>query len=1473
MSPPNLQEIETDPEFEGLSSLEQEKVRLWFLRGQVLTDPDFKVLSPQDKELVATRVMATAQPPSFLGSEILAQVPASFAESLKAAATITTPQPTLERMALESTGQVPELAQPPNLPAIPAIPAGKPSEAPTEVPMADIRREALQASIGQALAQPETPPPDIHMGTVPGRQTLLEQLRSRMRAQTSPEDLSRMAVEETGQIPAVAGAPAEGGIAKFLRGAGTAAKEAFIEPARTMRAAKPLEAIAHEAMLPISLPLSALIGGLVQSGVITPETAEEISKSLTAIAPLVGAPETAAGIRALRLIRREPGAAVRMAVSRQTTWERAVSGLSEGERQGFTRLVDALQETAARGATVGERQAAQGGLDRVLQRYGLTREDLPTRPAAEPLAPAAAIPERAGIEPQSPAEAPRPTPVTGAPRETGPGAGEPPAVRPAPAVPPGAAPVATPAGAAAPRPPTVMERLRREPGTNQALRTQAEAQVEQKIRDQMADVAPGESFYLSPVISAKVGGKEFLIKSGDVARPMGLESPKLNEWRKPVEEFPRAATQPTAPATTPAAGGEIPQPAATPPAPASPPAGEPGRVGGPAETTLYSGIDPALLAKAAQPVVDLLKRETVGTVRAKDLQTGLYELESRQQADLIRAKNVLRAIKSTAADETAAYRQSENPTLKLTPSQQGIVDNVLPIEQANRQIWQKLTGKEGQPEGYVHRIPEQRPNLLQRLVAGQRPGVGNILTRSAASTKRRTMMALVDTDGNRQVVSVKNGRVTGWTDRQSTDMGDLRTGKTTMADLLKEDLAPLVRELDGLKQEQRTLSATKSRQEAAKVRLRNITRRINDLEQSRQEMIDSADENMMRGRVWQDKAGKTWKFDQATTEEIEANTNLKYFKSRTASAVVNFLQLRKAERAYDFLEAFKDSPEFSTVAKKYGEGIAPEGWKMTTLPQFRGYLFEPKTAEVLDWYAKRIQRGDATAWDRVANFLQTAIFFNPLIHVPNISIHWAVEKGVSGWMPHNWPRILRTSAKAIDAVIHQNADYLAALDAGGAMTEARNRNKEIVNLFLRKLGREVEQDAPLAARIAGYLGTSPVRLIKAIYNFSSHATWTVQDVAMLQAAYEKVDRGMPLKEALDETARHIPDYRLPTRILNSAALGNIMQNRKLTMFGAYHYGALKSYGEMVKGLAAEDNTLRERGDALDKMAMLGIVTFVLYPQVDRIVQYLTGKKDVELRRAGASTFLYNMELLLKGERTAPQVLQSVVTPQVATKAGLELALNREIDTGRQIYDIHAPAGTIARQVGRKVVGAVAPLEAGARVAEGRVEPQEYAASLFGVRKARHGAEKIAADIAASHVPTKAADYEKAQRTREMHQAIDAMREGDWTKATAYRQAYKPPLKEWEGMRREARQPELVTRLKRGFSLEESLAVWDVATPEQRKTILPVLRTKIADEQKKGPLPLGTIQRLVRAGLRPDARTPMVPTLLERLRQQQRGEVG
>jgi len=84
------------------------------------------------------------------------------------------------------------------------------------------------------------------------------------------------------------------------------------------------------------------------------------------------------------------------------------------------------------------------------------------------------------------------------------------------------------------------------------LRPQAEADVEQKIRGRMEDIEPGQSFYLSPIISTKIGGKEFLIKSGDIARRMGLEAgDKLNYWKVPAGEVAPPVAAPATPAPSP----------------------------------------------------------------------------------------------------------------------------------------------------------------------------------------------------------------------------------------------------------------------------------------------------------------------------------------------------------------------------------------------------------------------------------------------------------------------------------------------------------------------------------------------------------------------------------------------------------------------------------------------------------------------------------------------------------------------------------------------------------------------------------------------------------------------------------------------------------------------------------------------------------------------------------------------------------
>jgi hypothetical protein len=746
------------------------------------------------------------------------------------------------------------------------------------------------------------------------------------------------------------------------------------------------------------------------------------------------------------------------------------------------------------------------------------------------------------------------------------------------------------------------------------------------------------------------------------------------------------------------------------------------------------------------------------------------------------------------------------------------------------------------------------------------PGRG--LTKSTGSLKGRTLMALEDEAGNRRVVSIKDGRVTAFDQGQAQDLGRIRgletQGIKSKGAVLEREVAPLREELEKLETERRTLTATKSREAAATRRIENIENRQAELREALQDSYRTDEgrllsENDLRGRVFVDRNGKQWKITQATTKEIEANTGVRYYKNALASTVLNYLQLRRAERAFDFLESYKRSPEFQEVATKMNGRNVPAGWRPTELPQFHGYAFEPHTAEVLDWYAKRLRSGEPSVYRQIGNFLRTAIFFNPLIHTPNIGVHWIVEKGLTGFGPQNWGRILRTGSRAIDAVIHQNQDFLDALDAGAPLQSARLDSGATTDLLIERMGRELAANPTAAQRVASALGyANPVKLVRAIYRFSGKATWVSNDIAVLQATYQHMEQtGSSFKEAVTDVSKHIPDYRLPTRIFNSPALAKLMSSPELTMFGAYHYGALRSYGEMAKGLISEDMPPAERMKSLDRLAMLGLVTFVAYPALDQLAKLMTGDKTAQFRRAGASTFVYNLVQLAKGEKSPTQVLEAVATPAVHTKALLQLALNRDFFTGRHIVDWNAPAATIAKQLARYGGQNLAPVNQGMQVADRRRTLGQQVAGLAGIKtNVPSPAEALARKFAAESAGT-GADQDTLERAYLRKQYENDLRDRKITLQDLGRALTTGTLTKQDAktiIQRAVHTP-LQNDFK-GLPIEQALRVWQKADGQEQQSLRPLLVAKVErlNADKYNPAQLEDLIGKIRTALATSAST-------------------
>ncbi len=746
---------------------------------------------------------------------------------------------------------------------------------------------------------------------------------------------------------------------------------------------------------------------------------------------------------------------------------------------------------------------------------------------------------------------------------------------------------------------------------------------------------------------------------------------------------------------------------------------------------------------------------------------------------------------------------------------------------------------------YVKRVSDLRDEIAGAKDADRDEQLGDVQGRIAELQKQRETL---------DAVKVRTG-----TTPRKDELFDKGGKPTYSTEATFAQRARISRELEPLLKKEEALKAGKApmlvKNEQKLVRRKAA---LDDAEAERDRILDQVPTDELADTVWKDSAGDLHRITQATTKEIEADTDLRYYHNAAGSVAVNYLAMSKARRAYEFMEALKASPEFAGFSHSMkSPGAIPKGWRTTQLPQFRGYFFEPHVSEVLDEYAKKAAH-EPGVLDKVNNFLRTSIFFNPLIHIPNLANHWVVEKGVTGLAnPFNYPKITAAGIRAINAVVHQNQDFLDALDAGGPLQSQQFETKQLADLFFKKMQDELGPDPESSKwkEMASALGMAPVRLVKAVYELSGKATWYFNDIAFLQSTYEKQARGMGLKESLQETSKHIPDYRYMTRIFDNRKLGQLMSNSNITMFGAYHYGALKSYGQMAKSLGGfnwqDAGTKNEKGEptngagrtaaeerlhGLDGLAMIGLVTFVVYPIISHLLKAITGDQRAEMRRAGASTLPYNLYLLARGERTPGEIAQSIATPSVGLQTAAELAFNRDLRTGQRIYNPHAPAGQLGGQIGRRLLESVAPVNQGLQMAEGRLDAKKLAYSMVGVSFPLHGAMKIASQINAekmASLPPKdeAQIAHSVQRSRALHDAWAGNR------AALDKVLASPDFtpKEKAKIRKDALLPPVVYAI-RSMDYDDALRVYKAGTAQEKAQMRPILNRKLQRLVKDGKKP-------------------------------------
>lgn len=738
-------------------------------------------------------------------------------------------------------------------------------------------------------------------------------------------------------------------------------------------------------------------------------------------------------------------------------------------------------------------------------------------------------------------------------------------------------------------------------------------------------------------------------------------------------------------------------------------------------------------AEAAGTVGSYVREVSRATKIARDLQHGLDSLDTSTHADMLRAKDTFEKLKKqglTKASDAAIYDHLEDPEkVALDRRQDDWLDDVaLPLDEQNADMFTELTDGGVPVENYVSRSVKSKGGMLDRIARGVRQGVSKrgTLSMSAPQTKSRTMMAIESPDGERRVVSIKQGKATMWVNGEPTELGEVKNAKGR---------SPV-----------------------------------------ENETFPEGEPNSVfyeKGKIVEGPDGYDWKVTQATTREIEANTDLEYYHSAFASLLSSNIQLSRAVRAMRFLEAYKASPEFKEIAWK-GPGNPPKGWKATTLPQLHGYYFEPRTAEVLNDYAERLDKGQFGVLETAQRFLRAAYLINPIVHPTNVAISWGFEKGLTGFAPWHWKVIYKSGNKAINAVLTKNDDFKAALDAGGALQSHREDLQDVQKLFLERIAEGLDKKESWAMNLAKSLGIEHGNFLNLLHKPSSIAAWFSSDVMYLQSAYQyqMEHPGVSLADALKEAGRIIPEYRLPARILDQRWLSKMMGHPLVSWFGAYHYGLLKSFGEAGKsalGLAEPPNARPGgepgRGKAADvakgwdRLAMLGLITMVLYPFLDKLAKELTGDEHARMRRSGPAGLVDAGIQVAQGKQSASSAIQKVVTPSPITKGAAELGFNRDFFSGHQIYDPHADWQTQTDQIGHYLLGDFG-VYGQYKKAETSAQKKRFFWQQGGIQFGKTRAEKTAADIAIKKVGTQAESPEDHENRVERREILDQLRQGN-----------------------------------------------------------------------------------------------------------------
>lgn len=528
--------------------------------------------------------------------------------------------------------------------------------------------------------------------------------------------------------------------------------------------------------------------------------------------------------------------------------------------------------------------------------------------------------------------------------------------------------------------------------------------------------------------------------------------------------------------------------------------------------------------------------------------------------------------------------------------------------------------------------------------------------------------------------------------------------------------AKLIRDLAKTTSELKTLSKIPKGEDVVltKARIANAIDKMRELTNEIAEIEVKYDPEALEDRVFRGADKKAYQIKQATTKEIEENTNTRYHKNPFANYILSYDRTTNALSALKLLNRLKETPEFSElIVKQNPDESPPEGWKDLSgvMPQFRGYYAEPKLAEALQDLATRLRgREHFPVLDEVNNLLTTMIVINPIMHLPNVLVNALTTHASMANLPGMTPRSARNFARAVNEVKNKGPLFLHYLEHGAPLMSIKNTAKDFTEAVLTQYSEEVKENPEEFEAVAKILGyASPKALFNGFMHINEAITWGGSDIMFLHAILDYSDtHDVTPEEAIRQISKNIADYRLPSRIgpgKLGRAVSLVMQSRGF-LFARYHYsGVIKPWIANIRDSVGPGATRAERLAGLRALAFLGLLSLVVYPYINKMLRGLTGDGKTYISMSGAAKLVQNAEKLHEaGPEGVPAFVQGTFTLSPALTAAIELGFNVDLYTRNPIY------GPLPAQgLGEFGVSMISPLSSSARMSSG-----DFALSLFGI---------------------------------------------------------------------------------------------------------------------------------------------------------------